>query len=54
VPNLERGWDLESATALAAVGPRQAGLQGGDGRAPLAMLLAKDVNDLAKKWRKKI
>jgi hypothetical protein len=46
VPNLERGWDLESATALVAVGPCQASPQGGDGRAdgradggaPLAML----------------
>jgi hypothetical protein len=33
VPNLKRGWDLESATALAAVGPHQAGPQGGDGEA---------------------
>jgi hypothetical protein len=32
-PNLERGWDLESATALVAVGPCQASPQGGDGGA---------------------
>jgi hypothetical protein len=35
---LSIAWELDIATALAAVGPHQAGPKGGDGRAPLAML----------------
>ena len=31
--DLERGWDLESATALAGVGPGQASPEGGNGGA---------------------